>query len=166
MNPAETDVIALSPIGIIHSPHRDIANMPIQPVAAEGVRGHIELFRQYQDGLKDLDGFSHITLIYRFHRINGYNLQVVPFMDTEPRGVFSTRAPKRPNAIGMSTVKVVGVRDNVVEIEQVDILDGTPLLDIKPFYRRYDNRMDAVCGWLDKQTGMTVERMRSDERFR
>lgn len=166
MNSFEIEEIKVAPIGIIRTPHSDIAGMPIQPSAAEGIRGYIELFCEYKDGLKDLEGFSHATLVYRFHRVRGYNLHVTPFMDTEQRGIFATRAPKRPNAIGISTVKIIGIRDTVIEIEQVDMLDGTPLLDIKPFYSKYDNRIDAVCGWLDLQTDMTAERMRSDERFR
>lgn len=158
--------IVLNPIGVIRTPHTDVKNMPIQPVAAEGVRGYIELLPEYVDGLKDIDGFSHLTLLYRFHKIEGYELQVIPFMDTEKRGIFACKAPKRPNAIGLSTVKLIGVEGNILHIEQVDMLDGTPLIDIKPFYPRYDNRSDVTIGWLEKNNDLPLEKLRSDERFK
>lgn len=158
--------ITIQPIGIIHTPHQDIKNMPIQPIAAEGVKGHIELLPEYVPGLKDLEGFSHITLLYHFHKIKGYELEVTPFMDTVKRGIFSCKAPKRPNAIGYSTVKLSGIKGNIIEIEQVDMLDGTPLLDIKPFYPRYDNRDNVRIGWLEPNKDMPVEALRSDERFK
>lgn len=142
--------IVLNPIGVIHTPHQDIKDMPIQPIAAEGIRGEIELFAPYVAGLKDLEGFSHITLLYHFHKINGYELLVTPFMDTQQRGIFSCKAPKRPNAIGTSTVRLIGIAGNRLSIEQVDMLDGTPLIDIKPFYPRYDNRENVTIGWLEK----------------
>lgn len=158
--------IVVNPIGVIHTPHKDVKNMPIQPLAAEGVKGYIELLPEYAEGLKDLDGFSHITLLYRFHKIENYDLQVIPFMDTEKRGVFSCKAPKRPNAIGLSTVKLIGIEENIVHIEQVDMLDGTPLIDIKPFYPRYDNREDVKIGWLEKSKDLPLEKLRADERFK
>lgn len=141
--------IIINPIGVIRTPHKDVNNMPIQPLAADGVKGYIELLQEYAEGLKDIEGFSHITLFYRFHKIDGYKLKVVPFMDTEERGIFSCKAPKRPNAIGMSTVKLIGVEGNIVHIEQVDMLDETPLIDIKPFFPKYDNRIgdDVYAGW-------------------
>jgi len=101
--------ITINPIGIIHTPFNDVKNMPIQPIAADGVKGYIELLPEYEPGLKDLEGFSHITLLYHFHKINGFELVVTPFMDTEKRGIFSTKAPKRPNAIGTSTVKLLSI---------------------------------------------------------
>lgn len=158
--------IIIKPIGIIHTPHTDINNMPIQPIAAQGINGFIEILPEYTEGLKDLEGFSHITLLYHFHKIKEYKLQVVPFMDTEKRGIFSCKAPKRPNAIGMSTVKLMGIEGNKVFIEQVDMLDGTPLIDIKPFYPRYDNRENVSIGWLENNKDIPIEEMRSDERFR
>lgn len=159
-------IITLQPIGIIHTPHKEIQNMPIQPVAAQGIIGEIEIYPQYMDGLKDLDGFSHITLIYYFHKIEGYELQVIPFMDTEKRGIFACKAPKRPNAIGISTVELISVKNNLLTVEQVDMLDGTPLIDIKPFYPRYDNRENATIGWLEKNKDMPLSGLRSDERFK
>lgn len=158
--------IKIQPIGVIHTPFTDIANIPIQPLAAQGVKGVIELDECFMDGLKDLEGFSHITLIYQFHKVEGYKLRVIPFMDTEEHGIFSTKSPKRPNAIGLSTVKLLAVNGNKLEVEQVDMLDGTPLIDIKPFYPRYDNREDVKIGWLEKNKDLPIEKLRSDNRFK
>lgn len=158
--------IIIHPIGLIHTPHKDIQDMPIQPIAAKGVKGTIYLLPEYTDGLKDIEGFSHITLIYYFHQVNDFALLVVPFMDTEERGIFACKAPRRPNAIGLSTVKLIDVEDNMLHIEEVDILDGTPLIDIKPFYPRTDNREKVSTGWLEQNKNMPVEAMRSDGRFR
>lgn len=158
--------IVVNPIGIIHTPHQDIKDMPIQPIAAQGIRGHIELFPHYASGLKDLEGFSHITLLYHFHKIEGYELIVTPFMDTVPRGIFSCKAPKRPNAIGLSTVRLLAIEGTTLFIEQPDMLDGTPLLDIKPFYPRYDNPENVSIGWLEKNKALPLEKLRADERFR
>lgn len=124
--------------------------MPIQPIAAKGIKGKIELLPKYAAGLKDLEGFSHITLIYHFHKIEGFELEVIPFMDTEKRGIFACKAPKRPNAIGISTVKVIKIENNIIYVEEVDMLNGTPLIDIKPFYPKYDNRDNVTIGWLEK----------------
>jgi tRNA (adenine37-N6)-methyltransferase len=158
--------IIINPIGVIRTPHTDIKNMPIQPIAAEGIKGYIELLPEYAAGLKDLEGFSHITLVYRFHKIEGFELEVIPFMDTEKRGIFSCKAPKRPNAIGISTVKLVAIKGNIIHVEQVDMLDGTPLIDIKPFYPRYDNRENVTIGWLEKNKDLPLDKLRADERFR
>ncbi|MBV5281800.1 MAG: tRNA (N6-threonylcarbamoyladenosine(37)-N6)-methyltransferase TrmO [Paludibacter sp.] len=158
--------IIIKPIGVIHTPHTDVKNMPIQPVAAEGIKGYIELLPEYAAGLKDIEGFSHLTLLYHFHKIKGFELAVVPFMDTEVRGIFSCKAPKRPNAIGLSTVKLISIEGNILHVEQVDMLDGTPLIDIKPFYPRYDNRENVVIGWLEKNKNLPIEKLRSDERFK
>ncbi|HPH16962.1 MAG TPA: tRNA (N6-threonylcarbamoyladenosine(37)-N6)-methyltransferase TrmO, partial [Bacteroidales bacterium] len=118
--------ILIKPIGVIYTPHTDINNMPIQPIAAEGMCGFIELLPEFVPGLQDIEGFSHITLLYYLHNISGYELQVIPFMDTVPHGIFATRAPKRPNAIGISTVKLIQVDYNILYIEQVDMLTGSP----------------------------------------
>lgn len=158
--------IIIEPIGIIHTPHKDIKNMPIQPIAAEGIKGYIEILPQYELGLKDIEGFSHLTLLYHFHKISGYELQVVPFMDTEKRGIFACKAPKRPNAIGLSTVRLISIEGNKIFIDQVDMLDGTPLIDIKPFYPRYDNRENATIGWLEKNKDIPLDKLKSDERYR
>jgi len=158
--------IIIKPIGTIFTPHTTIKNMPIQPLAAKGIKGYIKLLPEYTEGLKDLKGFSHITLIYHFHKIKGYELIVTPFMDTENHGIFACKAPKRPNAIGISTVKLISIKENILHIEQVDMLDETPLIDIKPFYPRYDNRLNAKTGWLEKFKKTSVDKLRSDERFK
>lgn len=138
--------------------------MPIQPAGASGIRGRVELFPEYVEGLQDIEGFSHIILLYHFHRSSGFKLTVVPFLDTVPRGVFATRAPHRPNAIGMSVVKLLRVAGEVIEIENVDILDGTPLLDIKPYVPEFDGQTAFRTGWLQK-TGKSAKGHRSDGRF-
>lgn len=157
-------MIELKPIGIIHSPFKTLSGMPIQPAGAAGVEGTIELFEEYHAGLKDLDGFSHIILLYHFHGSQGFNLHVVPFMDPEPRGVFATRAPKRPNPIGLSVVQLEKIEGNLLHIRNVDILDGTPLLDIKPYVPGFDAQGAIRCGWLEQAKASVSER-RSDERF-
>jgi len=154
-----------SPIGIIHSPYKDISGMPIQPNGARGVRGTIAIFPEYRDGLRDLDGFSRIILIFAFHRSSDYALVVNPFLDTTPRGVFATRAPKRPNAIGLSIVRLTGIHEGTLDIEDVDMLDGTPLLDIKPYVPAFDAYPDAATGWLAPVI-QDAESFRSDGRFR
>ena len=125
--------ISYRPIGIIHSPFKETKGTPIQPAGAQGIAATIELKPEYVDGLKDLEGFSHIFLIYHFHLSQGYSLKVKPFLDKYMRGLFATRAPKRPNAIGVSVVRLVGIKGCTLQIEDVDIVDGTPLLDIKPY---------------------------------
>jgi tRNA-Thr(GGU) m(6)t(6)A37 methyltransferase TsaA len=154
-----------TPIGTIHSPYTDIAGMPIQPTGARGVRGTIEIRSDLCEGLFDLDGFSHIILLYALHRCTGYSLTVTPFLDPSPHGIFATRSPKRPNAIGLSVVRLTGVDGCVLTIEDVDILDGTPLLDIKPYVTAFDAYTDAGCGWFGP-VARNAESLRSDDRFR
>lgn len=124
----------------------------------------MEVFEDYQAGLKDLDGFSHIILLYHFHAGEGYKLEVVPFLDDQSHGVFATRAPRRPNAIGLSVVRLVGVQGNILRIENVDILDGTPLLDIKPYVPSFDAATEVRTGWL-KSIGTEASDHESDDRF-
>ncbi|MBN1183819.1 MAG: tRNA (N6-threonylcarbamoyladenosine(37)-N6)-methyltransferase TrmO [Bacteroidales bacterium] len=157
--------IIINPIGVIHTPYKEINNMPIQPASADGIKGYIELFPEYVEGIKDLDGFSHIILLYHFHKVHRYELIVRPFMDITERGVYATRAPRRPNAIGLSTVKLTGIENNIILIEQVDILDGSPLIDIKPFIQRFDNRMKTKSGWFEKRKKLKSHQLISDERF-
>jgi tRNA-Thr(GGU) m(6)t(6)A37 methyltransferase TsaA len=159
------DSILCRPIGIIHTPFKELENMPIQPSGAAGIRGTAELFSEFAEGLKDLDGFSHIILLYRFHESRGYKLMVTPFLDSEPRGVFATRAPKRPNPIGLSIVSLVQIRGSSLEIENVDILDGTPLLDIKPYVPEFDHQENCRIGWLEQARGK-VRSKKSDKRFK
>jgi tRNA-Thr(GGU) m(6)t(6)A37 methyltransferase TsaA len=154
-----------APIGIIHSPFTELEGMPIQPAGAAGVKGTVEVFKDYRPGLKDLDGFSHIILLYHFHRSRGFNLHVVPFMDSKPRGLFATRAPKRPNPIGLSIVQLDKIVEGVLHIQNVDILDGTPLLDIKPYVPEFDAQGKVRTGWLEK-TKETVSNRKSDDRFK
>jgi len=161
----EEKMIELKPIGIIHSPFKDLNGMPIQPAAAAGVKGIVEVFEAYRAGLKDLEGFSHIILLYHFHRSQGFNLNVVPFMDSEPRGLFSTRAPKRPNPIGLSVVRLDKIEGGMLYIQNVDILDGTPLLDIKPYVPEFDAQVEVRTGWLHAAR-KTVSDRKSDDRFK
>ncbi len=142
------DKIIYNPIGIIHTPYETTMGMPIQPSAAPGVKGSIEVFPEFAPGLKDLGGFSHIILLYHFHMSHDYRLEVNPFLDDETRGLFATRAPNRPNQIGLSVVKLVSVKDNIIQIENIDILDGTPLLDIKPYIPDFDEITDLRTGWF------------------
>ena len=139
--------------------------MPIQPAGAADVKGTIEVFEEFREGLKDLDGFSHLILLYHFHQSKGFDLSVVPFLDKENRGLFSTRAPRRPNPVGLSIVQLEKVEDLVLHINNVDILDGTPLLDIKPYVPDFDVQAGVRTGWLDK-TSKAVSEKKSDERFK
>jgi tRNA-Thr(GGU) m(6)t(6)A37 methyltransferase TsaA len=140
--------IEYKPIGIIHSPYQSLSGMPIQPAGAEGVAGTVEIDAQYREGIKDLSGFSHIILIYHFHMAKSPSLLIRPYMDDEPHGIFATRYPDRPNPIGISVVRLVKVEECVLHIEDVDILDGTPLLDIKPYVPEFDVRLVESIGWL------------------
>ena len=157
--------ITYRPIGIIHSPFTDIAGMPIQPRGAAGVPGSVEVRPEFTAGLQDLAGFSHVILLYHFHRVREARLTVTPFLDAQPRGVFATRAPQRPNPIGLSIVKLLGIEGNILHIENVDILDGTPLLDIKPYVPEFDQHPAERIGWLEQARGR-VQGQRSDDRFR
>ena len=154
-----------TPIGIIHSPFIKPENMPIQPTGATGIAGTVEVFENFRAGLKDLDGFSHIILLYHFHHSHSYKLQVIPFMDTVTRGLFATRAPKRPNAIGLSIVQLNKIEDGVLYIQNVDIVDGTPLLDIKPYVPEFDAHLNARPGWFG-QSSKSVLIQKSDSRFK
>lgn len=156
--------INYKPIGIIRSPFRDTKGMPIQPTGASDIRGSVEVFPEFAQGLKDLEDFSHVILLYHFHKARASKLVVTPFMDSRPRGLFSTRAPTRPNPIGFSVVKLLGIERNILHIENIDILDGTPLLDIKPYVPEFDQPPAGRVGWLEQAKGK-VQSKRSDERF-
>jgi tRNA-Thr(GGU) m(6)t(6)A37 methyltransferase TsaA len=142
--------IEYRPIGIVRSPHETTTGTPIQPSRARGIEGTVEINEEYVEGLSDLDGFSHIILISHLHRASDFKLKVVPYLDTELRGLFATRAPSRPNPIGLSVVRLLGVDRRVLRIEGVDLLDGTPVLDIKPYVRDFDDQTEVRCGWLDE----------------
>ncbi len=156
--------IVFKPIGTIHSPFQEPVGVPIQPRAAAGVRGKVVLDPIYKDGLKDLEGFSHLILIFYFHRSGEGNLQVKPFLDDELRGVFATRAPRRPNRIGISVVKLLKVVGTTLEVENLDIVDGTPLLDIKPYIPDFDHDEDVRVGWLEKKRDK-IPGKQADDRF-
>lgn len=138
--------------------------MPIQPTGAAREVGWIDIYEAYREGLKDLDGFSHLILLYHFHKVDQINLVVTPFLDTQPHGVFATRAPTRPNPIGLSIVKLNSIENGNLHISNVDILDGTPLLDIKPYVPDFENQEDIRTGWL-KTTAEEIQSKVSDERF-
>ncbi len=141
----------MKPIGVIHSPFEDKAQTPIQPNRSTA-RGQVEVFPEYMPGLQDLEGFSHIYLLYAFHRSEGFSLLVHPFLDDELHGLFATRHPCRPNPIGLSVVRLLACRDNMLEIEGVDVLDGTPLLDIKPYVDDFDVRTEVRTGWYAQRS--------------
>ena len=162
--PPDLPAFTFVPIGTIHTPFTDPAGMPIQPAGAKGVKGTIRIHEQYRDGLRDLEGFSRVILIYAFHRSKGFSLEVIPFLDTRPHGVFATRAPRRPNAIGISVVRLVTVAGSTLVVEDVDILDGTPLLDIKPYVPAFDAFPDGKAGWFDSCCGDARTTI-SDDRF-
>lgn len=152
------------PIGTIRTPFRQREGTPIQPAGARSVKGQVEVFEAFAPGLKDLEGFSHIFLLYHFHRSGSWSPEVVPFMDHQPRGVFATRAPSRPNPIGISLVRLMKVEGAILHVEDVDMLDGTPLLDIKPYLPEFDSREATARGWLEGKSGKARE-LKADDRF-
>lgn len=158
------DKISFQPIGVINTPFKDLKNMPIQPKGGKGIKGSVEIFPEYVDGLLDLDGFSHIMLLFHFHLAEGYKLQTKPFMEDIKHGVFAIRAPKRPNPIGLSIVRLISIRENILNIENLDIIDGTPLLDIKPYIPDFEEFDDIRAGWAEKHAGK-VKHQKSDKRF-
>ncbi len=155
----------MEPIGIIHSPFADIENMPIQPKGAAHVEGTVHFRESYVEGLKDLEGFSHIYLIYIFHKAERIRLTVTPFMDSTERGVFATRSPLRPNHIGLSIVQLVKIENGMLTVKGIDVLDETPLLDIKPYIRNFDSVEDSLSGWMAASKD-EVAKKRSDGRFK
>jgi len=158
------DRVVYHPIGVIHSPFKNLEDMPIQPAGARGAQGTVVVHPELSIGLRDIEGFSHLYLLYHFHRVKETRLEVTPFLDTQSHGVFATRAPVRPNPMGISVVRLVGREDNVLHILNVDVLDGTPLLDIKPYVPDFDVFDVDRIGWLE-QSGKAVVQHRSDDRF-
>ncbi len=156
--------VTYRPIGVIHTPFKDREGMPIQATGATGIRGFIKIKTEYVGGLKDLEEFSHVILIYDFHLSKDYSLNVTPFLDDQPHGVFATRAPKRPNSIGLSIVKLNKIKGDVLDIENVDMVDGTLLLDIKPYVPEFDVQKDVKTGWLAK-ADKQIKGKKSDRRF-
>lgn len=151
-------------IGFIHSPFSTLEQMPVQPSGEFSAPGTVEVNSQYAEGLKDLEGFSHIILLYHLHQVHRTDLMVRPFLGKEDRGVFATRAPTRPNPIGLSVVKLDRVENNLLHIANLDVLDGTPLLDIKPFVPEFDQPTEVRVGWLKAAHGK-VRSVKSDDRF-
>jgi len=151
-------------IGIIHTPFTTLEDMPIQPKGAKEVVGTIVVNDKFAEGLADLDGFSHIYLLYEFHMAQRTALKVIPFMDNQERGVFSTRSPLRPNHIGLSIVRIEKIDKNIITVLGIDVLDGTPLLDIKPYIAAFDEISESSSGWM-QASEKDVSNKRSDKRF-
>ena len=143
------DEIKYKPIGIIHSLFKKPKGTPRQPTAGKGIDGKVEVFPEYAEGLKDVEGFSHIILVCHLH-LSKPSLKVKPFMDEQMRGVFATRSPSRPNPIGISIVRLVKIEKNILHVQDLDIIDGTPLLDIKPYVGEFDAKEVDKIGWLEK----------------
>jgi len=142
--------IVLQPIGVIRSPYKDAKGTPIQGVFGGEVEAWVELKDKYVKGLKDLDGFSHAILLYHFHKSNKEEIVGKPYLEGEEHGIFAIRSPNRPNHIGLSVVRIKRVEGNKLYFTEVDVLDGTPVLDIKPYVRQFDSRPDAVSGWIER----------------
>jgi tRNA-Thr(GGU) m(6)t(6)A37 methyltransferase TsaA len=156
--------IEYSPIGIIHSPFKSPEGTPIQPSAAKGVHGEVDVYPEFAEGLDDLAGFSHVILLYHFHLSKKYNLKVKPFLDDEHHGLFATRDPARPNPIGLSVVRLTKIDNTTLHVGDIDIVDKTPLLDIKPYVAEFDVRAVGKTGWLEKKT-KEINKTVDDGRF-
>lgn len=142
--------IVIKPIGIIHSPYKSPKMIPIQGRFKEDVEAFAELTEEFQDGLRDLQEYSHAILIYRFHKIKEEKVIAQPYLEKKDHGIFSIRSPYRPNRIGFSVVKIKKVIDNKLYFTEVDMLDGTPLIDIKPYVEYFDKRDNVRSGWVEK----------------
>lgn len=162
--PAGRGPIPLETIGVARTPFRALSGMPVQPAGAREVEGEIHVDPRYAAGLADLAGFSHIHLLYHFHAATRTELAVIPFLDVVPRGVFATRSPLRPSRLGLSTVELLAVEGCVVRVRGIDLLDGTPVFDIKPYVPAFDERPGASSGWMGADRD-EVGRARSDGRF-
>jgi tRNA-Thr(GGU) m(6)t(6)A37 methyltransferase TsaA len=158
------EAICYQPIGLVRSPFADLGGMPLQSVAAAEVRGKIEIYPEFVAGLKDLKGFSHLHVVAHLHRGVPGGLAVVPFLDDTVRGVFATRSPRHPNPIGLSVVRLLSVSGATLEIAGVDLLDLTPVLDIKPYVPEFDSIAAERTGWL-QDVADRVHSVKSDRRF-
>jgi tRNA-Thr(GGU) m(6)t(6)A37 methyltransferase TsaA len=156
--------ITYHPIGIVHSPFVDPKAMPIQPTGEASAPGRVEVFPRFREGLKDLEGFSHVILVYHMHFVDKVSLTVIPFLGDQPHGVFATRAPTRPNPIGLSVVELTGIEEGLLHVANLDVLDGTPVLDVKPYVPEFDRPRHVRTGWLEAARGR-VRSTRSDGRF-
>ena len=159
-----TKPIVYNPIGVIKTPFEAPEGTPIQPPGGATSEGAVEVFPEFRAGLEDLEGFSHLILLYHCHLSGDFSLKVKPFLDDAEHGVFATRAPSRPNSIGLSVVRLIGVTDGELSIRDVDIINGAPLLDIKPYVPKFDVRPEARTGWLETRSYKT-ESTRDDGRF-
>ncbi len=148
--------ITYTSIGVVHSEHVSPEETPIQPLYAKECVGRVELFAEYSEGLKDLDGFSHIILVYHMHRAKNAQLTVRPFIEDTPKGLFATRHPLRPNPIGLSTVRLLKIEKTTLFVQGLDILDGTPVLDIKPYIPRFDAVEESRGGWTEAVSDETA----------
>jgi tRNA-Thr(GGU) m(6)t(6)A37 methyltransferase TsaA len=158
------NTIQYRPIGVIHTPYKRPEGTPIQPPTSKGVESDVEVFENYTEGLIDLEGFSHIYLIYHFHLSRKFSLKVKPFLDDKSHGLFATRAPSRPNAIGLSIVELIGTQKNILRVKNIDVIDGTPLLDIKPYVPGFDIRKVHRIGWMEKKI-KNLDETQDDGRF-
>ncbi|MBP8864241.1 MAG: tRNA (N6-threonylcarbamoyladenosine(37)-N6)-methyltransferase TrmO [Anaerolineae bacterium] len=156
--------ITYRPIGVLHTPFQEPVGMPIQAACAVGTRGTAELSPEFKEALQDLEGFSHLILLYHLHRAAPPRLRVTPFLDTELRGVFATRAPARPNPLGLSVVRLLERAGCVLYLENLDMLDGTPLLDIKPYIPDFDSCTVERLGWYERRRGL-LPLSSADDRF-
>ena len=145
------------PIGTVHSPYKEKVEAPIQPKYSKE-EGQIEIYPEFADGLKDLEGFSHIWVLFVFHKSDGYGLHVKPYLDEKARGVFACRAPRRPNPIGMSLMKLESINENILNVRGLDMLDGSPVLDIKPYVGDFDEFSDVKIGWLEDEIKKAPEK--------
>ena len=140
----------MHPIGFIHTPYKVPKDIPIQGKFKDNVEAFIELNDEYVEGLKDLDEFSHVILLYYLHKSDKVTISGKPFLEDTPHGIFAIRSPHRPNHIGMSIIKIQKIDGNKLYFTEVDMIDGTPLLDIKPYVKYFDCRDDVKSGWIDK----------------
>lgn len=156
--------ITYQPIGYFNTPHTDVRGMPIQPSGAGEVHGTITVLPEFCEGLRDIEDFSYLIVLYHLHEICGQELTVTPFLDNSPHGIFATRSPKRPNPVGLSVIKLVGVAGDTLLLRNVDVLDGTPVIDIKPYVPDFDVWPARRVGWFEGKSGNATS-TRSDDRF-
>jgi len=152
----DSEGIIFQPIGVIHSPHQKLVDIPIQPVFSENIKGTVVLDFRFTDGLMGLHEFSHIYLFYYFNESHQTSLRIKPYLSDQENGIFATRAPHRPNKLGMSLVRLTKIDGNVLHVNDIDILNGTPLIDIKPYIERFDSREDGQSGWQDHVSDETA----------
>jgi tRNA (adenine37-N6)-methyltransferase len=159
------ELISYRPIGVVHSPFLTPEGTPVQSAASKGTEAFIEIFPEFTEGLKDLEGFSHIYVLFHMHLVNKHALMVIPFLDNKPHGVFATRSPGRPNPIGISVVNLIKVKDNCVFLKNIDILDGSPVIDIKPYNPQFDVFETTKNGWFENRA-YNLETKKDDGRFK